>query len=167
MAYVPIEQSAFEPGPREYLSRLIQLLSSLHSAHRRHLPLLMEKVHEVMPSMTLPMLRSLPSGPPQSRMDEIYGSAGSTPVSHSGSSYTSPPSQGSGLQAYAEVASVLSSHLAGHSSSISGGSPMTGPVYASFTSSTEFPHLGTTSAPAQLGQGGYQTHLPARTMYPS
>lgn len=167
-----MEQSAYEPGPRDYLSRLINLLSGLRSAQRRYLPNLLEKVHEVLPNMTLPMLRSLPSAAPNIRVDDIYGSSGSTPGSHSESGYASPPAMSmrhdntSNIQNFSEVPASIHSQMAGHPP-ISGSSPMAGSVYSNFTPSMDFQQIGTTSAPTQLGQTAYQTRLPPRSMYPS
>lgn len=101
MACVPpqtlAQASSFEPGPRDYLNRLIQLISTLRGGQSRYLPLLVNKVNEVLPGHTIPFaVPGLQTGSTSStsnaRMDEMYeSSAGS--ASHEATPYDSPPPQ--------------------------------------------------------------------------
>ena len=51
MSCVPMETSAFELGPRDYLDHLITLISSLRGGESRYLPLVMAKLGETLPQM--------------------------------------------------------------------------------------------------------------------
>lgn len=61
MACVPIEQSAFELGPRDYLNHYLHIISTLRGGVR-YLPLLLSKAHDTLPHIAgSSMLKTLPS----------------------------------------------------------------------------------------------------------
>ncbi|KAL2357059.1 hypothetical protein BJ546DRAFT_427073 [Cryomyces antarcticus] len=90
MSCVPIEQHAFEYGPRDYLNQFLSLISTLRGGQQRYLPLLVAKINDTIPSMSgygLPM--SLPSN----RIEEVYDnhSHSSNPTSNNTTPFGSPP----------------------------------------------------------------------------
>lgn len=50
-------------GPRDYLHQFVSLLSVLRSGDSRFLPLLLAKVHDVLPTLANPMLQTVPDTP--------------------------------------------------------------------------------------------------------
>jgi hypothetical protein len=161
MSCVPVSPSTFDNGPREYLHRLVQLISSLRGGQSRYLPMLQTKMSEVMPNFQLRMQQSLfqqslsSTRSELSRLD-LYGDpsvSSSTPVSES-SPYGTPPvvrqgggSSGGSLHTlqYQDPNLAMTSHLGGPSG------------YPSFSTAVAFPEGATTSALG--GQGMFQTHL--------
>ncbi|TKA71511.1 hypothetical protein B0A49_06877 [Cryomyces minteri] len=90
MSCVPIEQHAFEYGPRDYLNQFLSLISTLRGGQQRYLPLLVTKINDTIPSMSgygLPM--SLPSN----RIEEVYDnhSRSSDHTSSNTTPFGSPP----------------------------------------------------------------------------
>ncbi|KAF2837896.1 hypothetical protein M501DRAFT_908623, partial [Patellaria atrata CBS 101060] len=86
MAVVPFQQPTFELGPRDYLNRFLSLISSLRGGQQRYLPLLLSKVHDVLPNMQLPAYRGVTSPSnltSNARMEELYEDPASGPSSHS------------------------------------------------------------------------------------
>lgn len=56
------------PGPRDYLHQFMAMLSILRNGDHRFLPLLVSKVHDVLPDLVSPMLQTAPENnqcPPQ------------------------------------------------------------------------------------------------------
>jgi len=96
MSCVPMSPSTFDHGPREYLSRLISLISSLRGGQSRYLPLLQTKMSEVLPNLQVPIQQSLAQQSLASARSELsrldlYGepsASSSTPISQETS--TSP-----------------------------------------------------------------------------
>jgi len=61
MACVPIEQHAYELGPRDYLNQYLHIMSQLRGG-TRYFPLLLSKAHDALPRLIEPTLpRALPS----------------------------------------------------------------------------------------------------------
>jgi len=162
MSCVPISPSTFDQGPREYLNRLISLISSLRGGQSRYLPLLQTKMSEVLPNLQLPIQQSLAqqslasARSALSRLD-LYGessAASSTPVSQetSPSPYdtTQALRQGSGgsLQSiqYQDSNIAMAGDLPG-----SGG-------YPPFSTAMAFQE--SSSAGDFSDHGMYQTHSP-------
>ena len=160
MSCVPVSPSTFDNGPREYLHRLVQLISSLRGGQSRYLPMLQTKMSEVMPNFQLRIQQSLfqqslsSTRSDLSRLD-LYvdpSVSSSTPVSES-SPYGTPPVVRQGGSSAGSLHSLqyqdpnlgMTSHLAGPSG------------YPSFSTAVTFQEGATTSALG--GQGVFQTHL--------
>jgi hypothetical protein len=148
MACVPLSPASYDMGPRDYLNRFVSLISSLRSGQSRYLPLLQNKLAEVLPSYHLPL---------HSRLD-IYGnpSQSSTPNPGDSTAYDSSSSLSlrhgmSGLQ-YQD--SGLSPHIPAQIGPSS---------YSTFGSS--IPFQDATTASSLPGSALYQTHLPRSTGY--
>ncbi|KAF1991833.1 hypothetical protein K402DRAFT_70860 [Aulographum hederae CBS 113979] len=167
MACVPIEQAAFELGPRDYLQRFISLISSLRGGQSRHLPLLIGKINDVLPgyntgpphTMPLPVSRPLPSSLPNARLEEIYESSTgpSNPNSQSATPYDSPRQAGLPLR-HGSTSSHSQLRDPGRTSHYPD-IPSHSGAYPDFGSAINpFPGGSTTDAAAQ---GLYPTHLPA------
>ncbi|KAI1114243.1 hypothetical protein F5Y14DRAFT_188443 [Nemania sp. NC0429] len=60
LAMQPASADPFTMGPREHLNSLLQILSSLRNGDHHFLPLLLDKVHDVLPRLTNPMLQRAP-----------------------------------------------------------------------------------------------------------
>lgn len=60
LALHPASRSPFSPGPREQLNPLLNILSMLRNGDHRFVPLLLSKVHEVIPKLANPMLQNVP-----------------------------------------------------------------------------------------------------------
>ena len=60
LSLLPPNPDPFQLGPRDYLNDFIRLLSILRSGDHRFLPLLLSKVHDVLPRLVNPMLQSVP-----------------------------------------------------------------------------------------------------------
>lgn len=58
--YLPPSQDPYSPGPRGQLPSFLALISCLRAGDHRFLPLLLSKVHEVIPVLASPMLRTSP-----------------------------------------------------------------------------------------------------------
>ena len=54
MSCVPYEQTGFAYGPRDYLNQMMSLISTLRGGQQRYMPLLLAKISESMPSLTIP-----------------------------------------------------------------------------------------------------------------
>lgn len=99
MACVPMEQHSFELGPRDYLGRFLNLISTLRGGQSRYLALLLQKINEVLPNMAVPMPRGLSatSTPANARLEELYESPASVSAqgshvgSHEATPFESPP----------------------------------------------------------------------------
>ncbi len=50
MSCVPIESRKFEPGPQEYLTQLLALISTLRGGESRYLPLVKAKIRDTLPA---------------------------------------------------------------------------------------------------------------------
>jgi hypothetical protein len=64
LALLPTPSDPFVLGPRDYLSQFLTLLSTLRNGDSRFLPLLLSKVHDVLPRLASPMLQTVPEPNP-------------------------------------------------------------------------------------------------------
>ncbi|KAJ8124812.1 hypothetical protein O1611_g8828 [Lasiodiplodia mahajangana] len=74
----PASPDPFTIGPREHLTALLQILSSLRNGDHHFLPLLLDKVHDVLPRLTNPMLQRAPENVCMTNIDifDGFGNAG-------------------------------------------------------------------------------------------
>lgn len=149
IACVPLSPTSYEMGPRDYLNRFVALISSLRGGQSRYLPLLQNKIAEVLPSYQLPL----------HQRSDIYGNPSESSTANLADSvtYDSPSSLSmrhgiGGLQYQNSSISPLPSQMDGPSS------------YTPFSSSMQF-HEATTTA-GLTSTGLYQTHLPRSSGYP-
>lgn len=63
LSLLPTPSDPFVTGPRDYLNQFLSLLSTLRNGDHRFMPLLMQKVHEVLPRLVNPMLQTVPETP--------------------------------------------------------------------------------------------------------
>ncbi|TVY54862.1 putative sucrose utilization protein SUC1 [Lachnellula cervina] len=68
LSLLPPNPDPFQPGPRDYLHDFIRLLSVLRNGDHRFLPLLLSKVHDVLPRLVNPMLQTVPDPPASNSM---------------------------------------------------------------------------------------------------
>jgi len=73
LALQPASADPFTIGPREYLNSLLQILSSLRNGDHHFLPLLLDKVHDVLPRLANPMLLRAPENACMSNIDIFDG----------------------------------------------------------------------------------------------
>lgn len=120
LSLLPSPSDPFILGPRDYLTQFLALLGTLRNGDSRFLPLLLQKVHDVLPRLASPMLQNVPepANNPQACEIDIFdgfgnagmGVASSVPMhfdtkeinsaSDSGSDntpYTSPPILSTGM----------------------------------------------------------------------
>lgn len=78
LSLLPSNPDPFTLGPRDYLHQFVTLLSALRNGDTRFLPLLLSKVHDVLPSLVNPMLQTVPDTPMCSDVDifDGFGNAG-------------------------------------------------------------------------------------------
>ncbi|KAI1827519.1 hypothetical protein F4861DRAFT_368078 [Xylaria intraflava] len=81
LAIQPPHADPFTMGPRGHLKSLLQILSSLRNGHHHFLPLLLDKVHDVLPRLANPMLQRAPDNAPIPNLANIdifdgFGNAG-------------------------------------------------------------------------------------------
>lgn len=62
LALLPTPADPFVLGPRDHLTQILQLLSTLRNGDHRFLPLLLAKVHDVLPRLASPIVQTLPEG---------------------------------------------------------------------------------------------------------
>lgn len=152
MSCVPLSPSSYEMGPREYLTRFMDLIRSLRGGQARYLPLLQSKIAEVLPSYQLPLHPSLASS---SRLD-VYGhpsAASSTAASNEDPPYDSPPTMGLRQNMPMHYHESMHSSMMGASSN-----------YPTFNTTLAYQDSSTTATLG--GQGLYQTHHPTQPGYP-
>lgn len=149
MACVPSSPASYDMGPRDYLNRFVSLISSLRSGQARFLPLLQNKIAEVLPSYQLPI---------QARM-EVYGnpSQSSTPIQTEGAAYDNPSSLSyrhrmSGIHYQEQGLSPIAPQIGGPS------------AYGAFNPAMQYQDAA--SSGSLPGSGLYQTHLPRHSDYP-
>lgn len=63
LSLLPANPQPFTTGPRDYLHQFMTLLSVLRNGDSRFLPLLLSKVHDVLPTLANPMLQTVPDTP--------------------------------------------------------------------------------------------------------
>lgn len=104
LALHPASRDPFSPGPREQLNPLLNILSMLRNGDHRFMPLLLIKVHEVLPKLANPMLQNVPDSVANNACNvdifDGFGNAGMAqpPVMMDNcfeKKYTSPESSGS------------------------------------------------------------------------
>ena len=71
LSLIPANPQPFTLGPRDYLDQFLKLLSVLRNGDSRFLPLLLSKVHEVLPTLANPMLQTVPDTPATINCPEI------------------------------------------------------------------------------------------------
>ncbi|CAJ2510463.1 Uu.00g132720.m01.CDS01 [Anthostomella pinea] len=78
LAVQPSSGDPFTMGPREHLTSLVQLLSILRSGDHHFLPLLLNKVHDILPRLANPMLLRAPENACMPNIDifDGFGNAG-------------------------------------------------------------------------------------------
>lgn len=78
LAMQPASPDPFTMGPREHLNSLLQILSCLRNGDHHLLPLLLDKVHDVLPRLTNPMLQRAPENAciPNIDIFDGFGNAG-------------------------------------------------------------------------------------------
>lgn len=159
MACVPMEQNSFEIGPRDYLGRFLNLISTLRGGQSRYLALLLQKINEVLPNMAVPMPRGLSatSTPANARLEELYESPASVSAqgshvgSHEATPFESPP----------PMSMPVPVRQSSHSSMPYPDMQVTPPLvpqsqgFPTFSTAMGFAQSTTTAAPPQ---GAYQTH---------
>jgi hypothetical protein len=153
MSCVPLSPSSYEMGPREYLTRFMDLIGSLRGGQARYLPLLQSKIAEVLPSYQLPLHPSLPSS---SRLD-VYGqpsASASAAASNEDSPYESPSPLGLRQNMPMHYPESMHSSMMGASAN-----------YPTFSTALAYPETSTTATMG--GQGLYQAHDPSQPGYPS
>lgn len=84
LSLLPTPSDPFVVGPRDYLNQFLSLLSSLRNGDHRFLPLLLQKVHEVLPRLVNPMLQTVPETPVNQMAANVdifdgFGNAGIVP----------------------------------------------------------------------------------------
>jgi hypothetical protein len=77
----PPPADPFAPAPTDYLNQFLFLLSSLRNGDTRFRPLLMAKIHDILPRLVTPMLQTLPEpssgmGPGGVDIFDGFGNAG-------------------------------------------------------------------------------------------
>jgi hypothetical protein len=149
MACVPLSPASYDMGPRDYLNRFVSLITSLRGGQARFLPLLQNKIAEVLPSYQLPL---------HPRLD-IYGNPSQSSTPNPGESTPYDSSSSLSLRHGISGISYQESGLNALPSQIG---PPSG--YGSYSSSVQFQDA--TTAPSLPGSGLYQTHLPRSSGYP-
>lgn len=78
LAMHPASPDPFTMGPREHLNSLLQILASLRNGDHHFLPLLLDKVHDVLPRLANPMLQRAPENACMANIDifDGFGNAG-------------------------------------------------------------------------------------------
>lgn len=67
LSLLPSPNDPFILGPRDYLTQFLGLLSTLRNGDSRFLPLLLQKVHDVLPRLASPMLQNVPEPNPHAQ----------------------------------------------------------------------------------------------------
>ncbi|KAH8815955.1 hypothetical protein F5884DRAFT_203560 [Xylogone sp. PMI_703] len=78
LSLLPQNSDPFTLGPRDYLQQFMTLLSVLRNGDHRFLPLLLQKVHDVLPRLANPMLQTVPDNSACANIDifDGFGNAG-------------------------------------------------------------------------------------------
>lgn len=71
MSCVPIDSTKFELGPLDYLTQLIDLLSTLRGGETRYMPLMVIKIRETLPTIAPTIIRSLDIDIPDGRVRDV------------------------------------------------------------------------------------------------
>jgi hypothetical protein len=76
LALQPASPNPFSPGPREYLHPVLNVISVLRTGNHHFLPLLLTKVHDVLPRLANPMLLNAPESPNNACNIDIFDGFG-------------------------------------------------------------------------------------------
>ncbi|PSR87108.1 hypothetical protein BD289DRAFT_367533, partial [Coniella lustricola] len=103
LSLYPASRDPFSPGPKEQLNPLLNVLSMLRNGDHRFMPLLLSKMHEVLPKIINPMLLNVPDSVVNNACNvdifDGFGNAGMAqpPAMHDSfeNKYSSPESSGS------------------------------------------------------------------------
>lgn len=78
LSVMPSSGDPFTMGPREHLNSLLQLLSVLRNGNHHFLPLLLNKVHDILPRLANPLLQRAPENACMQNIDifDGFGNAG-------------------------------------------------------------------------------------------
>lgn len=90
MSCVPIDSTKFELGPLDYLTQLIDLLSTLRGGETRYMPLMVIKIQETLPAIAPTIIQSLSLNIPDGRKRDVKVKRSSSPSSAS-SPFSTPP----------------------------------------------------------------------------
>lgn len=80
---LPLQPASGVPyidGPREYLNQVLDILAVLRNGEHRFAPLLLTKVHDVLPRLASPMLKNAPEGTGSLDIFDGFGNAGMAPI---------------------------------------------------------------------------------------
>jgi hypothetical protein len=80
LSLLPTPSDPFVLGPRDYLTQFLSLLSTLRNGDTRFLPLLLAKIHDVLPRLVSPMLQTLPETSAQMANVDIFDGFGNAGV---------------------------------------------------------------------------------------
>ncbi len=90
MSCVPIESTDFELGPLDYLTQLVNLLSTLRGGRTRYMPLVVIKIQETLPAIAPTIIQSFDIEIPDGRVRDVQVKRSSSNSSIS-SPFSSPP----------------------------------------------------------------------------
>lgn len=78
LALQPASRDPFAVGPREHMNQLLSIVAMSRNGDHRFLPLLLNKMHEILPRVINPMLQNPPENPNLANMDifDGFGNAG-------------------------------------------------------------------------------------------
>ncbi|KAI1266699.1 hypothetical protein F5Y18DRAFT_363899 [Xylariaceae sp. FL1019] len=78
LAMQPASPDPFTPGPREHLNSLLHMLSCVRSGDHHFLPLVLDKIHDILPRLANPMLQRAPENAclPNIDLFDGFGNAG-------------------------------------------------------------------------------------------
>src|SRR6188768_362240 len=72
----PASRVPFVDGPREYLNQVLDILAIVRNGEHRFIPLLLCKVHDVLPRLATPMLLNAPENSCGIDIFDGFGNAG-------------------------------------------------------------------------------------------
>lgn len=80
LSLLPPNPDPFQAGPRDYLHDFMTLLSALRNGDHRFLPLLLSKIHDVLPKLVNPMLQTQPEPTANILCDDIFDGFGNAGI---------------------------------------------------------------------------------------
>ncbi|KAF7942969.1 hypothetical protein EAE96_010918 [Botrytis aclada] len=81
LSLLPAKSDPFTMGPRDYLHQFMTILSILRNGDHRFLPLLLNKVHDVLPGLVNPMLQNAPENTQMCADVDLFDGFGNTGIS--------------------------------------------------------------------------------------
>ncbi len=72
----PASRDPFSAGPREHLHQLLNILTIVRGGDHRFLPLLLSKIHDILPRLANPMLQNAPESACNIDIFDGFGNAG-------------------------------------------------------------------------------------------